>query len=96
MKFLIFFLLTFKFLLTFEEPITCSPCITFFDDLKYLNQEGVNTADELKNMCNEITLDSQYLNVICKRYMVRNLDTITREIKALKDSEEICREIYFC
>uniref|UniRef100_A0A0N5CA95 Saposin B-type domain-containing protein n=1 Tax=Strongyloides papillosus TaxID=174720 RepID=A0A0N5CA95_STREA len=96
MKFLIFFFFTFKFLLAFEEPTTCSPCIAFFDDVKKLNEEGVDTADKIRNICYDITLGSQFFNVICKRYMVRNFYSRRREIEALKDSKEICREIYFC
>uniref|UniRef100_A0A0N5CA94 Saposin B-type domain-containing protein n=1 Tax=Strongyloides papillosus TaxID=174720 RepID=A0A0N5CA94_STREA len=97
MKFLVFFLLlTLNVLLTFEQKPLCNPCTSFFDKIQKLNQEGVNTADKLKNMCYEITLGSQILNVICKRIMVRNLDTITQEIKTLKDSNAICRKVNFC
>uniref|UniRef100_A0A0K0FI44 Saposin B-type domain-containing protein n=1 Tax=Strongyloides venezuelensis TaxID=75913 RepID=A0A0K0FI44_STRVS len=96
MKYFIIYLFTFNFLFVFGKSNKCDSCISSFDSIKKANQAGEINADQLKKLCGNITEGLFLFDNICENIMVKYLDIITKGIKELKDSKDICRTITLC
>uniref|UniRef100_A0A0N5CA98 Saposin B-type domain-containing protein n=1 Tax=Strongyloides papillosus TaxID=174720 RepID=A0A0N5CA98_STREA len=97
MKFLIFFLLTFKILITFEQSISCRLCIDVINEVKKLiDEDEPDIISEAANICDKVTLGKQPFDSICREYVIREGDEIIKKIEKDSNSTVVCNELHLC
>uniref|UniRef100_A0A0N5CBK5 Saposin B-type domain-containing protein n=1 Tax=Strongyloides papillosus TaxID=174720 RepID=A0A0N5CBK5_STREA len=97
MKFLIFFLLTFKILITFEQSISCRLCIDVINEVKKLiDEDEPDIISKMATICDKVTFKKQPFDSICRKYVVRKGDEIIKYIEKYEEPNIVCSKLHFC